>query len=121
MDGALTKMEIQTDDYRIWYEPATATLTFQGLMRELGLSEYKPLEQLLVAVIDQQPPIISMNLQKLEFLNSTGMTILSRFVIEVRKKKNIKLLVQASNQINWQNKSLANWQRLMPTLVLNLE
>lgn len=114
-------MEIQTDDYRIWYEKDNATLNFQGLMREIDMLEYKPLEQLLVHVINQEPPIIFMNLRELEFLNSTGMTILSRFVIEVRKKKTIKLLVQASNKINWQNKSLVNWQRLMPSLVLSLE
>lgn len=114
-------MEVKRDDYRVWYDPATATVNFQGLIRESQISDYKPLEELLEGVIAQKPPVISMNLQELEFLNSSGMTILSRFVIGVRNKKMIQLVVRGSQNIAWQNKSLANWQRLMPGLTLQYE
>lgn len=109
-------MEVKTDDYKIWYEPATATVYFQGLLRESGIAEYKPIEQLLEEAIANEPATITMNLQGLEFLNSSGLSVLSRFVIGVRKKKTIQLVVKGSKGIPWQEKILGNWQRLMPAL-----
>lgn len=111
-------MEIKTDDYSVWYEPMTATVNFQGLLRLPGIPDYEPIVRLLNDVTEQEPPAITMNLQELKFLNSSGMSVLSRFVIGVRKKKTIELLVKGSQGIPWQEKSLNNWQRLMPTLTL---
>lgn len=109
-------MEVKTDDYKIWYEPATATVYFQGLLRESGIAEYKPIEQLLEEAIANEPATITMNLQGLEFLNSSGLSVLYRFVIGVSKKKTIQLVVKGSKGIPWQGKILGNWQRLMPAL-----
>ena len=109
-------MEIKTDDYRVWYEPATATVNYQGLLRESGIADYKSIEQLLDEAIALAPPTMTMNLQELEFLNSSGMSILSRFVIGVRKKKTIQLVVKGAKGRPWQGKVLDNWQRLMPAL-----
>lgn len=114
-------MEIKTDDYKIWYEPATKTVYFQGLLRESGIADYKPIEQLLEEAIANEPATITMNLQELEFLNSSGLSVLSRFVIGVRKKKTIQLVVKGSKGIPWQGKILGNWQRLMPTLTSEWE
>ena len=109
-------MEIKTEDYRVWYEPATGTLNFQGLLRESSITDYKSIEQLLDEAIALEPPTMTMNLQELEFLNSSGMSVLSRFVIGVRKKKTIQLQVKGSKGIPWQGKLFDNWQRLMPAL-----
>ncbi|NEP57470.1 MAG: hypothetical protein F6K31_10665 [Symploca sp. SIO2G7] len=109
-------MEIETDDHKIWYEPATATLYFQGLLRETGIADYKPTEELLKQALADEPGTITMNIQELEFLNSSGMSVLSRFVIGVRKKKTIELVVQGSKAILWQEKIVGNWQKLMPAL-----
>ncbi len=114
-------MEIKTEDYSVGYESATATVNFQGLLRLPGIPDYEPIIQLLNDVIEQEPPKIIMNLQELKFLNSSGMSALSRFVIGVRKKKTIQLVVKGSQGISWQNKSLDNWQRLMPALTLEWE
>ena len=111
-------MEIKTDDYRVWYDPETATVYFQGLLRESGIADYKPIEQLLDEVIVQKLPTLTMNLLELEFLNSSGMSVLSRFVIGVRKQKGIQLVVKGTQGIPWQGRSLGNWQRLMPALTL---
>lgn len=111
-------MEIKTDDYSVWYETATATVNFQGLLRLAGIPDYEPIIQLLKDVTEQEPQTITMNLQELSFLNSSGMSVLSRFVIGVRKKKTIHLVVKGSQGISWQEKSLSNWQRLMPGLTL---
>ncbi len=114
-------MEIKTDDYQVWYEPETATVYFQGLLRESGIADYKPIEQFLEQIITQELPTLTMNLLELEFLNSSGMSVLSRFVIGVRKKRGIELVVKGAQRIPWQGKSLGNWQRLMPSLTLQWE
>ena len=64
-------MEIKTDDYSVWYEPTTATVNFQGLLRLPGIPDYEPIVQLLNDITEQEPATITMNLQKLKFLNSS--------------------------------------------------
>lgn len=111
-------MDIKTDDYSVWYEPTTTTVNFQGLLRLAGISDYEPIINLLNDVTEQEPQTIIIDLIELKFLNSSGMSVLSRFVIAVRKKQTIKLIVKGSQEISWQEKSLNNWQRLMPSLRL---
>ncbi len=113
-------MEIKTKDYRICYDPATATVSFVGSLRLSGAEDYAPIVQLLGEVADVQQANITLNVQQLEFLNSFGINMLSKFIIEVRKKAGIKMAVQGSQRIAWQGKFLKNLQRLMPALQLEL-
>ena len=114
-------MEIKTEDYTIAYDKATATVTCEGSLRLNGMAEYEPIVQLLVGVAELEPPTITLNLCNLEFLNSSGINVLSKFVIKVRQKKNIQMVVCGSKSIPWQGKSLKNLQRLMPSLTLELQ
>lgn len=93
----------------------------QGSLRLNGTEEYAPIVQLLNELADQEPPMITLNLRELEFLNSSGINVLSKFVIQVRQKGTIQMVVQGSKAIPWQGKSLKNLQRLMPALQLELE
>jgi len=111
-------MEINTEHYRICYDPATATVSFAGSLRLSGPAEYGPISKLLSDVGDLEPPKIILNLEELEFLNSSGISTLSKFIIEVRKKARMQMIVQGSQSIGWQAKSLKNLQRLMPALFL---
>lgn len=114
-------MEIKTENYSVRYEEETATVILQGSLRLNGMQEYAPIVQLLDDVVESGVSTITLNLQKLEFLNSSGINVLSKFAIKVRQKKNIKLIVKASKEIPWQSKSLKNLQRLLPTLSLEVE
>ncbi|MBD1829701.1 hypothetical protein NDI47_10670 [Microcoleus vaginatus GB1-A2] len=109
-------MEIKTEDYRIWYDPATATVSFVGSLRLRGPAEYAPIVQLLGKVAEVEPAKITLDLQQLEYLNSAGINMLSKFIIEVRQKARVQMAVQGSQHIAWQGKSLKNFQRLMPGL-----
>ena len=113
-------MEIKTEDYRIWYDEAISTVFLQGALRLSGMEEYAPLVQLLNDVADSSPPQIILNLQELQFLNSSGISMLSKFAIKVRQKGNVKMQIKGSQKIPWQGKSLRNLLRLMPTLELEL-
>ena len=114
-------MEIKTDDYSVAYEPATQTVSFQGSLRLSGAEEYADITQLLSEAADQAPENITLNLQNLEFLNSSGINMFSKFVIKVRQQGNTGIKIQGSKKIPWQGKSLKNFQRLMPSLQLDLE
>ncbi|WP_199248402.1 hypothetical protein [[Phormidium] sp. ETS-05] len=114
-------MEIKTQDYTIEYNEAATTVNCRGSFRLSGMEEYAPIVDLLDSVADAEPLTITLNLRDLEFLNSSGISMLSKFVIKVRQKKNIQMVVQGSKDIPWQGKSLKNLQRLMPSLELQLE
>lgn len=110
-------VEIKTDDYRVWYEAAAATVFFRGFLRLPGMPEYEPVMNLLLDAIAQSPHL-TLNLQELEFLNSSGISMLSMFVVKVRNQGTAELVLHGSNKVLWQTKSLRNLQRLMPSLKL---
>ena len=114
-------MEIKTKDYTLQYERATQTVTCCGAFRLNLVEEYAPIVDLLNEVADSSPNTVTLDLRKLEFLNSSGINIFSKFVIKVRQQKNIQIAIKGSKQIPWQRKSLKNLQRLMPSLQLELE
>jgi anti-anti-sigma factor len=112
-------VEIKTDDYRVWYDSDDSTVFFQGFLRLDGMQEYQPVMDLLLDSV-QKSESFYLNLTDLEFLNSSGISMLSMFVVKVREMKNVKLVLQGSNKVLWQTKSLKNLQRLMPSLELIL-
>lgn len=114
-------MEIKTEDYSICYDSSTETITCQGSLRLSGMEEYEPIVHLLNELAEKAPDTITLNLQNLEFLNSSGINVLSKYVIKVRQKGTTKMVVQGSKNIPWQGKSLKNLQRLMPSLQLELD
>jgi len=113
--------DIQGENYKVICEMATGTVNFQGWLRLEGMAEYAPIVDLLNKVTANTTPTITLNLKELQFLNSSGINMLSKFVIDVRKKKTLQLVVKGSEVIPWQSRSLKNLQRLMPDLKLEFE
>ncbi len=64
---------------------------------------------------------LTINLKNLEFLNSSGISILSRFVIGIRKQKTTQLIAKGLKGVIWQEKLFSNWSRLMPNLKIEWE
>lgn len=112
-------MEISNQDYTVRNDEETETVFFEGSLRLGGPEEYKPIADLLKDVGDRlENEQITINLQKLDFLNSSGISMLSKFTIWVRQKKTLKLEIIGSKKIPWQLKSLKNLKRLMPSVDL---
>lgn len=114
-------MEIASKNYKVIYDEASHNIIFDGSLRLNGSAEYASISELLNNVAQKEPEKIVLDLKKLKFLNSSGISILSRFVINVRKRQNIQMLVIGAKQNPWQGKSLKNLQRLMPSLKLEME
>ena len=114
-------MEISQEKYKVTYQENDHCICFEGSIRlHGGESDYQEIVQLLNQIADAEPPIVTINLEELQFLNSLGISLLSKFVINVRKRKTMQMIVRANEDIPWQRKSLKNLQRLMPNLQLHL-
>jgi len=113
--------EIRNDDYTMWYDTTSHTVICKGSFRLGGVAEYEPIVKLLDEAAAEHPEVLTLDLRELGFLNSSGINILSKFVIQIRKLGNLKLVVLGSKKIPWQGKSLVNLQRLMPNLELIIE
>lgn len=113
--------EIKDSDYAVKYDPETSLVKFTGLLSLGGPKEYKPIADLLNEILQSEPPEITLDLRELEFLNSSGISMLSKFVLGLRKNKNVQLIILGSNNMPWQGKSLKNLQKFLPSLKLNIE
>ena len=108
-------------DYTVEYEPETSTITCQGKFRLRSNNEYMPIIQLLRQVADKQPETIVLDVRKLDFLNSSGINVLSKFIIRVRGHKASKITIKGVHTSAWQQKSLKNFQRLLPSITLEVD
>jgi hypothetical protein len=109
--------EIKHADYQVVYDSATATVVCAGSYRLSG-PEYDAILEVLNAAANAGHPMLTLDLRELQFLNSSGINTLSKFVMQMRKKPTSQLIVKGSEQYPWQKKSLVNLQRLLPNLRL---
>ena len=93
---------------------------FKGSLRLSGTEDYAPILAMLKETLVKPLGPIVLDLKELDFLNSSGITMFSRFVIEVRDRAGIDLQIFASAAVSWHCRSLTNLQRLMPSLTVRL-
>ena len=114
-------MEITHDEYVVRYDSGTATVTCQGSFRLRGSEEYGAILKLLSEAADAKPATLTLDLRELRFLNSSGINTLSKFVLQVRKHNASQVVIMGSSEFPWQQKSLRNFQRLLPGLQLEID
>lgn len=112
--------EIKGDDYSVFYDETTVIVKFRGELALGSPKDYGPINELLSQIVARNPSQMTLNLQELSFLNSSGISMLSKFVLGLRKKKDIQLVILGSNQMPWQGKSLKNLQKFLPSLKLEV-
>ena len=111
-------MEIKSNEYRVWTEGVT--IHYEGTMRLSGTEAYAPILELMQQVLASKPSRVVLDLSELEFLNSSGINLLAKFTIDVRKQPDIGMLVIGSTKIPWQAKSLPNLQKLHRAVELTI-
>ena len=113
-------MEIVNDNYAVHYNSETKTVLCSGSFRLTG-SEYAAITEILNTAADAKPDVLNVDLTELQFLNSSGINTLSKFIIRLRKHKASQVNVKGNSQFAWQKKSLANFQKLLPGLTLEFD
>jgi hypothetical protein len=113
-------MEITHEDYQVHYDEANAVVTCHGSFRLHGGDEYQPILDLLITAADAKPETLTLDVRELQFLNSSGINTLSKFILRVRKNQVSQVLIQGSTRYPWQAKSLKNFQRLLPGLQMEI-
>lgn len=113
-------MEITTKDFSVSYNPETATVYCSGSLRLDGLEAYRPVLDVFNSATEDTVSL-AIDLSQLEFLNSSGISMLSMFVVGLRDRGDIQLVLKGSSKILWQTRSLKNLQRLMPSIEVILE
>lgn len=96
------------------------TVLFKGALRLSGMDDYAPILEMLKGTLTEPQKPIVLDVRELDFLNSSGITMLSRFVIQAREQSGVSLYFFASESIPWHARSLKNLQRLMPDLTIRL-
>lgn len=114
-------MDIIHDDYQVNYDEARAMIICHGSFRLRGAAEYKPILDLLIGAANAKPETLTLDLRELAFLNSSGINILSKFILQVRQHKASQVIIKGSSAYPWQQKSLSNFQKLLPDLHLEID
>lgn len=109
---------VSGDNYTVEWDAETRAAHLKGILRLNGLEEYGPIARFLSAAVPEGKMVL--DLRNLEFLNSSGIAMLSKFVIEMRNRKVVDLTVLGSKSVSWQGKSLANLSKLMPALHMEI-
>lgn len=113
--------EIYGEDYIVTYSDEGNVITFNGILRLSGTNGYQPIAQFLDEILHSGMKSITLDLRELRLLNSSGITMLSKFVIHARKFPDLSLVIKGSQSVFWQERSLGNLQRLLPSMELYLE
>lgn len=114
-------MEITDENYRVSFDEANGVVTCQGSFRLRGAEEYQPILDLLISAADATPELLTVDVRELQFLNSSGINTLSKFVLQVRKHNASQIVIRGNSSFPWQTKSLKNFQRLLPGLRLEID
>ncbi len=114
-------MEITHDDYQVRFDEANGVVFCQGSFRLRGGEEYQPILDILICAADAMPEMLILDVRELQFLNSSGINMLSKFVLQVRKHNASQVVIRGNASFPWQAKSLKNFQRLLPGLRLEID
>jgi len=110
---------VEGEGYRVVREAEANRVVFEGTLRLGGLGEYAPIADLLNAALAAGD--VTVDVKALEFLNSSGIAMLSKFVIQARGLEGTSVRMLGDAGIPWQGKSLNNLKRLLPTLQLEID
>lgn len=112
-------MQIETEGYRVMVDESGHRVCFEGVLRLNGMQEYQPIQKILQMVAQTGHLIIDM--EHLSFLNSSGIHMLARLVIEQRQHTHVEIELMGSTRIPWQAESFAGLRRLLPRLQITLK
>jgi hypothetical protein len=109
-------MQIQGDKFKVAYHAESVTVVCAGMLDMRGKEGYKEIIEMFERVVAETVSgrTVTLDVKGLEFLNSSGITTIGGFIIKLRNKGEIRLLIQCSNRHSWQARSMKGLEKLMP-------
>jgi hypothetical protein len=112
---------IEGDEFKVAFDFKSCTIKCEGSLRLNDRDKnYIKVVSLFNHVAENSYEKVTLNLQDLHFLNSLGIGVISKFVIQVRNNGESHLSIVGARSIPWQSKLLRNLVRLMPSLESSL-
>ena len=111
---------IEHEDYKVVYDAGSQSIVCSGTFRLRG-DEYAEVTRILDAVAGREPTSLTLDLKAVEFLNSSGINAISKFVLKLRRKGTTQLAIRGNEGVAWQRKSLRNLERLLPGTTVEFE
>ena len=113
-------MKIETENYTVVAADDGSQVSFEGTLRLQGREEYQQIYDLLMQSAGTGITPLILDMTRLTFLNSSGISTLSLFVIEMRKRSK-PIRIVGNRHISWQTKSLRNFERLYAEVEITFE
>jgi len=114
-------MEIRGDKYSVRYDAEKTTFFCEGTLDLRGKEGYGKVADMMEKIVNEAPPLISLDIRELEFLNSSGITTLGGFIIKIRKKGLSRMKIIGADKYSWQARSMKGLQKLMPGMEQEFE
>jgi len=111
-------MEINQEGYSISFNDVKHEIICQGSLMLTGTEEYAPILELFKQASEQVESSLKLDICSLDFINSSGINTMTKFIIMVRNQNALKLTMVYTGKQAWQVKLASNLQRLMPSLEL---
>lgn len=111
-------MRIQEEDFSIEIIPETHTVILEGTMRLSSPLAYDNYFNDIITLVKTSKEV-TLDIRKLEFLNSSGLTSLGRIFIQAKAAGTTGKLL-ASNAIPWHTRSVSSIAKLWPGLVIEM-
>ncbi len=105
-------MELIAGESKLNFSQSESLVVMEGSMRLANLTEYEKVADFLAKCLDDTTDKLTLDFSNLNFLNSSGITTLSMFILKVKKLGKPSLFIIGSNSIAWQGKSLKNFNKL---------
>ena len=103
---------LNAGDATIIYNESESIMVFEGAMRLANMKEYDVISEFLKESTVTSDKHLTLDFKSLEFLNSSGITTFSLFVLNCKKAGNPKITVLGNNSLAWQQKSISNFKKL---------
>lgn len=112
--------ELEAGDSKLVFDEGSKLITISGSMRLANIQEYDKIKQFLFDSC-QGISDVKVDVSKLEFLNSAGITTLSMFILTKKKEANINVTFIGSKSVFWQEKALENFGKLWPEVKVDIK
>jgi hypothetical protein len=106
-----------SEEYAVSIGEGRASARLEGILRLATPIAYQAVLQPIQACIEARPGSFRLDMASVSFMNSSGITALSRLVMAARQH-DVPLVCVVDDAVPWQRKTLSSLQRLYPKLQL---